>query len=106
MQRLAALPLILAVSACGQVHRFEIRSDEAMKSAVVELRNKSTLLKIRDEHFASGELAIGGDADGRLIIVQASGRTTVCPVGYVTDGEDEPHRFAVGRGKCTWQSSG
>jgi hypothetical protein len=106
VQRLLIFLFFLALGGCGYTHRFEVRSDEAIQSGVVELKDKSARLEVRNEHFATGELAIGADADGRIIILHISGGTTVCPIGYVTRGEQEPHRITIEHGKCTWQSDG
>jgi hypothetical protein len=91
---------------CDQTHRFEVRSDEPIQSAVVELNGRSAQLQLRDEHFATGELALGADADGRLVIHQTSGRAVTCQIGYVTKGEDEPHHFTIKSGKCAWEADG
>jgi hypothetical protein len=77
-----------------------------MRSGVVELKDKSAALQVRDANFATGELAIGADADGRILVRHVSGRITICPIGYVTNGEDEPHRFDIDHGNCTWRSNG
>jgi hypothetical protein len=106
VRRIFVFSLALALGACGYTHRFEVRSDDAIQSGIVELNGKTARLQVRDEHLASGELAVGADADGRLVIHHKSGTTTICPIGYVTQGEQEPHQVTIERGKCTWQING
>ena len=106
MRAISVLSLPLALGACGYTHRFEVRSDEAIQSGIVELNGRTARLQVRDDHLASGELAVDADADGRLVIHHKSGTTTICPIGYVTQGEQEPHQVAIEHGKCTWQFNG
>ena len=104
--RFSPIVLVLLLSSCGYTHRFEVRSDDPITSGFVQLNDKSAPLHVRGDHFATGELALGADADGRIVIRHSSGPTTVCPIGYVTHGENEPHHFTIEHGKCTLQSDG
>jgi len=91
---------VLALSACAPPHRFEIRSDEPMKSVQLELANsRKTEVKVISPRHAIGEVHVS-DSSGEIRVTMLDGRTIICPIGYITNGEREPHNVTISSGRC------
>lgn len=104
----AALLLIAGWSAYDLVvdrappHRFIVSLDEPARSAHLALGNANgmteTLMAGGPIRFtASRDI---GDASGSIRIKWPDGSTTDCPVGYITNGEAEPHLVAIHKRQC------
>jgi hypothetical protein len=91
----------VALAACSGPHQFEIKSDERITGVEVNLENMrwSQVRLINDNH-ATAE-ARTADSSGEIRVTLSDGREVVCPVGYVTSGDDEPHNIIVRNGRCS-----
>ena len=69
------------------------------KSAVLQLDGDGQPLGFRDGRF-SATRRIGRDADGRIHVLYADGRTVDCPIGYVTPGAEQHWNFRLTKTTC------
>jgi hypothetical protein len=80
-------------------HIFVVTIDEGATEAVLELNGKSVKLAERNGRFA-GDFFVG-DGSGRIIVKLKSGKIVICTIGYITNGEIEPHNFSIKNGICS-----
>lgn len=84
-------------------HRFIVKLDEDAKSAELVLGNsdgnKMTRMDGRRREFSSARLI--GDASGFIRIEWPDGSETRCLIGYITNGEREPHIAIVKNRGCS-----
>jgi hypothetical protein len=92
--------LLLAVAGCSSGHRFEVDvGDLDLDRAELTLFGTTSRMD-RSGSVLTAERG-GSDGSGRIEIVPREGTPIICPIGYVTNGENEPHRFMVRNGACT-----
>jgi len=51
------------------------------------------------DHFAGSRQ--GPDGSGQIENTFDDGRRLDCPIGYVTNRDEEPHRYVIRDGQCT-----
>jgi hypothetical protein len=79
-------------------HRFELELDQAALGASLTLNGETIRMQGGPTSFrGSRDLA---DASGEIQVRFADGEIVHCPIGYVTNGEREPHAFQVFARKC------
>jgi hypothetical protein len=87
------------ISGCtAPPHIFVVTTDEPASEAVLEINGHAVKMAKRNGNFG-GDFD-GSDGSGKITVKLESGASVICPIGYVTNGEQEPHRFAVKRGQC------
>ena len=79
-------------------HRFVVTADRQIQSAQLTLNGGSMAMQV-DGKTARGSMRLA-DASGKIAVQFVDGSTTDCPIGYVTNGELEPHRIRVLGGSC------
>ena len=83
-------------------HRFVVTLDAAASSAKLTLGNSdgdaTTIMDGGPREFTASRFL--GDASGAIQIEWIDGTTTECTVGYVTNGETEPHIVGIEDRKC------
>lgn len=79
-------------------HRFVLNADREIRSAHLTLNGKSKTMVIYGKS-ASASMMLS-DASGEIAIAFADGTTSKCRIGYITNGEIEPHQIEVIEGKC------
>ncbi len=94
--------LVLALSAwaaagCSHSHIFEVSAEDA-REASLTIYNETTAMDRSGSSFIGHRS--GGDGSGHIDIVYPDGRRLSCPIGYVTSGEPEPHRYVIRNGQC------
>lgn len=97
MRQLLFLPIIL-LCACSPPVMFRVDVDERLDGGTLTLNgNSAPLLKNVDgAYWAKWN---GADADGEIRIVFTDGASTICRVGYVTQGMGV-QKFAVKNRQC------
>jgi hypothetical protein len=80
-------------------HIFAVTIDEGATEALLELNGTSVKLAERNGRFA-GDSSVA-DGSGKIIVKLKSGKIVICTIGYITNGEVEPHNFAVKNGVCS-----
>jgi hypothetical protein len=80
-------------------HRFVVNADREIRSAQLKLNGKARTMVVYGKSASAGMML--SDASGAIMIVFADGTTTECRIGYITNGEMEPHEIVVEGGKCT-----
>jgi hypothetical protein len=87
------------ISGCtAPPHIFVVTTDEAASEAILEINGQSVKMAKRNGKFG-GDFD-GSDGAGKITVKMESGASVICPIGYITNGELEPHRFAVKQGQC------
>jgi hypothetical protein len=90
------------LAACSADHRFDVAIDDpAAERAELTLYGETTSM-VRTERGFAGTRRNRADGSGRIVIYRSNGGPINCPIGYVTSGEDEPHRFVVRNSDCAW----
>ena len=98
--RLGILLMALSVAGCAPSHRFDVRSDQPIKSIEPTFTNaKAPSVRLIDPNHAE-VIANSADDSGEIRVNMADGKTVSCRIGYVTNGEQEPHRLTVKDGRC------
>ena len=97
------LPVVTATFAlvgCSPPHQFEISSDEPIKSVELDLANMRKFeVQLISEHHAVAR-AYTADSSGEIRVLLSNGATVKCRVGYITNGEAEPHQFIIRQRRC------
>jgi hypothetical protein len=79
-------------------HRFVVTVDREIRSAQLTLNGESKAMDV------SGKTATGSmrfsDASGKIVIAFVDGTRTECVIGYITNGELEPHEIQAVNGNC------
>ena len=88
----------------GPPHRFVVVADKDIVSARLTLNGQTSEMQV-DDRTARGECNVG-DASGMIAVDFTDGTKARCTVGYVTNGEREPHRSDVREGACSVPASG
>jgi hypothetical protein len=88
----------LVVGGCSPPHRFIVEGAEEAENATLTLNNESSPMEKRSIVFVA-ERGVS-DASGAIRIRYADGQHIDCRIGYITNGEAEPHLFRVVDGKC------
>jgi hypothetical protein len=96
---LVAIPCLL-LAGCAPPHRFEIYSDEPIDAVNATFANSRETDVSVVGTFRAIVVVDAADSSGTIRILTTNGRQTDCTVGYVTNGEREPHRVTVDGGKC------
>lgn len=89
---------VAVLGACSPPHRFFVEGANGAEYATLTLRNETSKMKHTNDVFLA-ERDIG-DASGAIRIYYPDGRRIDCTIGYITNGEAEPHRFRITKGKC------
>jgi hypothetical protein len=98
--RFFILPPLVLLASCAPPHQFDVDVHGAeVQSAELILYGSATPLERVGNHF-TGDRAARADGDGRIVVTLSDGRQIICPIGYVTDGEQEPHRFVLTGDRC------
>lgn len=84
-------------------HRFVVSADRQIQSAQLTLNDRTKEMQI-DKKTAWGSMNLS-DASGNITVRFVDGTTTDCLIGYVTNGEREPHRIRALGGSCIVPSS-
>jgi hypothetical protein len=92
------LTLSMLTSCSAPPHIFVVKTDEPAKEAVLTINGESIKLAEKNGQFAGDSYVSNGSGDIRVVLL--SGRTAICKIDYITNGESEPHRFNVGNGQC------
>ena len=83
---------------CSPPHEFVVVSDKQPHSATLTLTGKkSEMRKHRQTFVASRNVS---DASGVIEVSYSDGRVVSCRIGYITNGEQEPHHFSIVGGRC------
>jgi uncharacterized lipoprotein YajG len=98
------LPIVLV--ALGSVltgcrappHIFVVTTDVPATKAVLSVNGQTVALSEEAGRFAGDTAVVEGA--GKIAVTLSSGQEIVCAIGYFTNGEFEPHRFAVKNGVC------
>ncbi len=93
---LAAAGLIAGCSG-PHIFRVDLEGSQAV-SAVLTINGEATGMVRSDNGFAA--FRTSGDGSGRIDIAFADGGRVTCPIGYVTNGDEEPHRYLVEGRTC------
>ena len=84
-------------------HRFIVKLDQDAKSAELVLGNsdgnKTTVMDGGPREFSGSRFM--GDASGFIRIEWPNGSETRCLIGYITNGEREPHIVSVENRRCS-----
>ncbi len=89
-----------AMVGCSQPHRFEVDiSGVEVDRAELTLYNETTAMT-HEGNIVSAERANRADGSGQIAIYRVGGEPIICPIGYVSSGESEPHRFVTRNGTC------
>jgi hypothetical protein len=79
-------------------HRFVVIADREIRSAQLTLNSESKAMEISGKSASASMMF--SDANGEIVIAFADGTTTVCRIGYITNGEREAHEIRAEDGKC------
>ena len=83
-------------------HRFVVKLDEQARSVSLTLGNSNgdvtTAMDGGPTKFTGSQDI--GDASGAIRVEWPDGSSTECIVGYITNGEREPHVVAIDDRKC------
>ncbi len=91
--------VLLIVSGCtAPPHIFVVTTDEAATEAILEINGQSVKMATRDGRFGADSYV--SDGAGKITVKLESGASIICPIRYITNGESEPHRFAIKQGQC------
>jgi hypothetical protein len=89
----------LSLSACtAPPHKFIVSVDREPKSALLTLNGTTLAMKRQGSTFITSRHV--SDASGKISVYFADGSVVVCVIGYITNGEFEPHHFAIVDQKC------
>jgi hypothetical protein len=92
--------MALCVAGCSPPHRFDVSSDQPMKSIEPTFTNaKAPSVRLIDSNHAE-VVANSADDSGEILVSMADGKRVTCRIGYVTNGEQEPHRLTIRNGRC------
>ncbi len=96
------LPAIFCLlSGCAPPHQFVVVTDNVPVSAQLTLNGKSSPMEKRGRaFFGSRNLS---DASGSIRVTYADQKVVLCTIGYITNGEQEPHRFSIVNERCHGQ---
>ena len=99
--RKALLLSLAALASCDRYQDTFTVSDPSglAKSAVLQLDGNDQPLERDGKRFSTAR-RIGRDADGRIHVVYADGRTVDCPIGYVTPGAAQRWNFRLTSLRC------
>ena len=101
MRRTLAITLVpCLIVACAPPHRFIVMTEGDAASARLTLRGETDLMAQFGTTF-NGERNIG-DASGQIVVTYADGHKVRCRIGYITNGEAEPHVYSVRKNRC-WE---
>ncbi len=96
--------IVIAVAAavlqgCAPPVMFAVDVDEPIDGGTLTLNDQSAKLmqNLDGSYWAKWE---GSDASGSIMIRYPDGKSTICPVGYVTHGMIPPIEFEVRERKC------
>ena len=92
--------VLLIVAACSSTHRFEISSDEPLANVTGSFTNARNVEARVDGISTAVVTARSGDDSGEIRVTLRSGRQVACRIGYITNGELEPHRINIENGRC------
>ena len=93
-------PFALVLGACSSPHRFDVSSDRPMKSIEPSFTNaKAPSVRLINPNHAE-VIANSADDSGEILVSMVGGRKIMCRIGYVTNGEQEPHRLIIKDGRC------
>ena len=98
MRRVLPLLLILTGGCTAPPHKFFVTVDREPKSGFLTLNDHTTQLIHRGTTLY-GERRIS-DASGKVTVHFKDGSTVECRIGYITNGEVEPHHFSILGQKC------
>jgi hypothetical protein len=97
---LTATALAMALQACrASPHIFVVTTDEPANAAVLEVNGHSVKMAERGGRFAGDSYV--ADGSGKIVVELKSGKSVVCQIAYITNGEFEPHRFSIQKGMCS-----
>ena len=100
MRKALLLSAVALTSCTGKSGTFTVAGPNGLaKSAVLE-RDGHVQLLTRNSKRLSAVRQIRRDADGRILIPYADGRTVDCPIGYVTPGAAQRWNFRLTRTAC------
>jgi len=99
--RRALLVSLVTLASCDRYDdTFTVNDPDGLaKSAVLQLDGEDQPLERDDRRFSTTR-RIRRDADGRIRVVYADGRTVDCPIGYVTPGVGRRWNFRLTRSGC------
>jgi hypothetical protein len=89
------------LAACSPPHRFEIKSDEPIARVTGDFTNAKRVEARVDGEASAVVTAHSGDDSGIIQVALRRGQLVDCRVGYVTNGEPEPHRMKIENGRCS-----
>jgi hypothetical protein len=89
----------LLVMACtAPPHKFVILVDSEPKSATLTLNGETTdMMRQGNTFFGSSPKS---DASGKIVISFKDKNSVECRIGYITNGEFEPHHFTIIGKEC------
>lgn len=102
MRKIPCLALFAAcpIMGCSDPHVFEVDVRETRpRRAELTLHNVTTSMDRTARGFA-GRRHDPADGSGRIVLTYAGDGRIICYIGYVSNGELEPHRFVVKDGRC------
>lgn len=92
--------MLCSLAGCSGDHRFEVDVGETQpEKAELMLYGRTTPMK-RSGKILTAARSNQADGSGRITIFYPDGQKVICPIGYVTSGETEPHRFRIEDRQC------
>ena len=99
MRSTGAMIGVLLLSAClAPPHHFVVQGGEEAIAATLTLNGESTPMAGSGTRFTGSRHV--ADASGSIQIDYSDGRSVTCTIGYITNGEFEPHRYQIKDGRC------
>lgn len=97
------LPCLLVasglVAACTDTHIFEVdfEGNQAASGSLI-INGRASAMVRSDNGLAAFRRS--SDGSGRIDVAFADGRRVTCPIGYITPGDSEPHRYVIEGRTC------
>lgn len=99
MRSAAGLAFILLLAGCqAPPHTLIVSADRSISRAIATLNGESTIMTVNG-NVASARFDVS-DASGRIDLGFSDGTQAACVIGYITNGEFEPHNFRITDGRC------
>jgi hypothetical protein len=96
----SVLASALVLTGCSPPHQFDIISDEPIANVEVKLANlRESKVRLVSAHHALVE-AYTADSSGEIRVQLVTGGEVSCRIGYITNGEPEPHQLVIRDKHC------